>query len=153
MTLDIVIWSIFIGIVLGAFYTYYIKSILGSFVRRLLAEEAFTPQTAKKLDQMGFAKNIIIRHALRDKSPIRKIVKAAAPADGEGSSAPRFDPLAARFYIPEELRYRADIMFDAKGSSLPVAIIAVLAFFVAALISFAVIPDLVQMAKNAISSF
>lgn len=172
MTLDIVIWSMFLGIVGGAFYSFYIKSVLGAFVRRLLTDGALSPETARGLDETGFAGNIFVRRALREGGAIRKVVRTvgetAAREAGEAAEVSvlesegmkikslktaNFNPLTARFYIPEDLRYRADIMFDTKGTSLPVALIAVLAFLVAAMLSFAIIPDLVQMAKNAFSSF
>ena len=43
-------------------------------------------------------------------------------------------------------------MYQSKGNTIGIALISVLAFLIAALISFTVIPDLVSMASSAFSS-
>lgn len=64
---------------------------------------------------------------------------------GQGT---RIDFLTARFYIPEELKYRAEIRFRTKGSSWwVVALTAVLSVVVAALLC-RLLPNVVAFADN-----
>lgn len=70
------------------------------------------------------------------------------PVSKSEEQGSRIDFLTARFYVPEELRYRAEIRFRTKGSSWwLVALTAVLSVVVAALLcSF--LPDIVAFADN-----
>ena len=64
---------------------------------------------------------------------------------GQGT---RIDFLTARFYVPEELKYRAEIRFRTKGSSWwTVALTALLSVVVAALLC-RLLPDAVAFADN-----
>ena len=159
MTLEIVIWSLFIGIVIGVFGSFYVKQILGAFVRKLLEVDASSPLTAKTLSDTGFEKNYFVINALKSTSSLRKLIRCAdedASDNDESklSAKQRKEKLmSTRWYIPHELCDRAEFMYSSKGNSLGVALIAIAAFLIAALISFTVVPDLVQMATNAFSSF
>jgi len=163
MTLEIVIWSLFIGIVIGVFGSFYVKQILGAFVRKLLSENANSPQNAKSLEETGFGGNPFVINALDGTGSLRRLIRCADEADDadddtDGGKAKskkqkRAELLAKRWYIPTELCDRAEILYDNKGNTIGVALIAIAAFLIAALISFTVIPDLVQMASNAFSSF
>ena len=63
----------------------------------------------------------------------------------------KIDFTTARFYIPEALRYRAEIRFDPKGSGWRSAIlISIFAVVVAAVLCFFV-PELIQFADNIIT--
>jgi len=155
MTLEIVIWSLFIGIVIGIFGSFYVKQVLGSFVRKLLEVDASSPDDAKTLAEIGFAKNYFVINALRPESSLRKLIMCT-PDDGDesgmNSKQRRKAALEARWYIPAELCPRAENMYQSKGNTIGIALISVLAFLIAALISFTVIPDLVSMASSAFSS-
>ena len=63
-------------------------------------------------------------------------------------TAEKIDFLTARFYVPEDLRIRAETRFDSKGSSWKWAIlISAIAVIVAAVLCI-LVPDLVQFADN-----
>lgn len=63
------------------------------------------------------------------------------------------DFTTAHFYIPEDLRYRAEIRFDAKGSGwLPVIAVVLLTVLASAAICW-FLPDVVAFADNLISIF
>lgn len=60
----------------------------------------------------------------------------------------KIDFLTARFYIPEDLKYRAEIRFRVKGSSWwMVALVSVLGIVIAALLC-QLLPDVVAFADN-----
>lgn len=84
-------------------------------------------------------------------------VKVEAEAEQENETASdadkrptdtKIDFLTARFYIPEELKYRAEIRFRVKGSSWwMVALVSVLGIVIAALLC-QLLPDVVAFADN-----
>jgi hypothetical protein len=63
----------------------------------------------------------------------------------------RLDYTVARFYIPEDLKYRAELRFESKGSGwLPILLTAILSVVGAALIC-RFLPDFIQLLDNLIS--
>lgn len=63
----------------------------------------------------------------------------------------RVDFTVARFYIPEDLKYRAEIRFESRGSGwIPVLLTVILSVVVAALIC-RFLPDFIQLLDNLIS--
>ena len=137
ITMEIVIWSLFIGIVIGVGAILYSKRVLGTLVRALLKIEANSPDSAKTFNELGFKHTFLYKFSLRKKSTFRKIVYVT---DDQ------------KFYIPSEKVYRADSLYSAKDASLLIGLLAVLAFFIMVLICFLIIPDLVQMAANFVGS-
>ncbi len=154
MTLEIVIWSLFIGIVIGILVTLYIKYVPGRFVRRLLELDAFSPESAKTLKEAGCDRSLFLLGSLRAKGSLRRVVSCCGPAEGESGKTRKLGQLKnAGWYISSEMRARAESLYGSKGNLLLISLLAVLGFFIAALLSFTVIPDLVTMASNAFGSF
>ncbi|MCR5264889.1 MAG: hypothetical protein K6D94_13510 [Clostridiales bacterium] len=155
-TLYIVIWSLFIGVIIGVGMGIYQKGILGSFVRHLLEKRATSPDTALTMDESGLTKNVlvraIIRRSIRGESSYGRIVSPApvdltAPADSGVKP-----PITAdtRFYIPPEMNDRAVTSFANSGNIIVWALLSVAAFLVVALLSFYIVPALTDMLKNII---
>jgi len=156
MTLEIVIWSLFIGIVIGVFGSFFVKQVLGAFVRKLIEVGADSPQSAKSLSELGFDKNFFVLNSLKETSTMRKLISCTDEDDvPENITAKKQRELnlSRKWYIPRELFDRAELMYSSRGNTIGVALISILAFMIAALLSFMIIPDLVQMASNAFSSF
>lgn len=165
------VYAIAIGVILAAAMSVYTRSVLGGFVRKLIKEGANSPENAKKLSQLGFFRSAAVRRELARGVTLRKVVRCceeeaflaeAKKADieqereeGEAEKRGRYekpgfrpDFLTARYYIPEELRYRAEIRFEQKGSGWGMLIgTAVIALVVAALIGF-FLPDIFQLMDN-----
>ncbi len=162
-----IVYAIAIGVILGAAIAVYTRSVLGGFVRALLKEGATSPENAKKLSQLGFFRNAAIRRELSRGVTLRKVVfcceeeafLATRVANSQEESAGgagkrreekpfRPDFLTARYYIPEELRYRAEIRFEKKGSGWGLFFGAVaIAIVLAAVLGF-FLPDVVQLMDN-----
>ena len=67
------------------------------------------------------------------------------------SGGERLDYTVARFYIPEDLKYRAELRFESRGSGwITVLLTAVLSIIGAALVCW-LLPDFVQLLDNVIS--
>ena len=163
-TAKTVVYAIAIGIIVAAAMAVYTRSVLGGFVRKLIKEGANSPETAKKLSEVGFFRSAAIRRELARGVTLRKVVRCPeedaflATTDktekkkGKQGKPESFRPdfLTARYYIPEELKYRAEIRFEKKGSDWGMfAIVMVMAVVIAALIGF-FLPDLFQLMDNII---
>lgn len=161
ITLDIIVWSLFVGVVLALLVIFLTKRVTGAYVRRLLDAKAHTPETALTMRQLGVKSNILIRLQLREKGTLRKVVIAnpvtasvqapavdGAPVKKSAAKKRSADLADTPFFIPENKIDRAARLFDATSASLFNILLAVLALIVVAVISFTVIPDLIDMFKD-----
>lgn len=159
-----------IGIVVASIMTAYLRNGLGGFVRKLIAEEVNSPENAKTLTELGYFRSSMIRRELVRGSSLRMVVRcreteACEDAEREGQEIPenakkthtgvekatKIDFCTAHFYIPEDLRYRAELRFDKKGSGWgPVILTSIAVIFVAAALCW-FLPDVLQFADNLIS--
>lgn len=153
-TLFIVIWSLFIGVVIGVGMGIYQKGILGSFVRHLLDKRATSPDTAVTMDESGLTKNRLIRalitRSIRGESSYGRIV-TPAQADLSAPLKEGEKPVitsGTRFYIPAEMNDRAVTSFSNSGNIIVWALLSIAAFLVVALLSFYIVPALTDMLKN-----
>ena len=125
-----------------AFYTYYHKSVLGKFVRALLASGAFNPESAKTFAELDIAPTAAYEHALLGGSLSRIVtVLGERPHPRRrGSALPNPEDLAVlRFYIPAEKEAKArGIYSDDQSIVAPVVVTAtalVLAVLVCVLVA------------------
>ena len=164
-------WAIIalcVGMVLAAILAVYEKKGLGEFVRKLISEECYTPESAKTLYELGFRKNAAVRGALRGGSLSKVVIctqkkayedqieqaKANYEANATADS-PKFKSVSYRidfekdtFYIPKDASYAADVRYDKKGSGVvAVLVVAGLSLVVAAFIIF-ILPDMLRMLDN-----
>ena len=146
-TLNIVIWSIYIGFIIGIIITVYNRFVLGALIRRLIEKGACSESAAITVSDTGCA-NPFVRFALRKSGTLRRIVYMV----GDTAESRSQDSVAtAKFYIPDENIHRAEVIYGNSGTSLVSILLSVLAFFVVVLLSFFVIPNLIQMLTNFIS--
>lgn len=165
------ILAIIVGVILATGMAVYTRSVLGGFVRALLKSGANSTENAKKLSELGYFRSAAIRYELSRGVTLRKVIRCtqedaflaeeaakAEVAEGEGKSqnpytTKRFRPdfLTAQYYIPEDLRIRAELRFEKKGSGWGLfVLIAVVVVIVAALLG-RFLPDIFQFADNLIS--
>lgn len=154
-TLYIVIWSLFIGVVIGVGMGIYQKGVLGSLVRKLLEKRATSPDTALTMDEAGLTKNGLvrwmIRRAIKGESSYGRIVSPApadltAPMPTDGAKLPVMAD--TRFYIPPEMNDRAVTSFSNSGNIIVWGLLSVAAFLAVALLSFYIVPALTDMFRN-----
>ena len=160
------------GFIAAILMTAYTRVHLGGFVRKLIKAECTSPESAKTLYELGFFRSVSIRSALKRGSVLRMAVRYCTPEDRaaaraaispeEGESAPtptarqlseKIDFLKDGFYIPEELRIRAEIRFESRGSGWLPVLGAVAAIAVVAAVFCWFLPDVVQFADNLITVF
>lgn len=104
--LSLLVIGLCIGISLAALITFYQRNIPGGFVRALLRAEALSPEKAKTLAELGYEKNRLVGFELRHGTVMKKTVQQT----GKGNDT------AVRYYIPEELKYRAETRYQKKGN-------------------------------------
>ncbi len=158
-----VIWIVFFGVCFASLYAYYQKNIVGDIVRALLKLDATGEDTAKTLDEIGYGdgiRNTFASYVLRHGAPLRKTVYAVfddtpeKKKDADELFAKKKDlGFAQKYYIPEEKKYVADVRYDAEGSSAKTLLLSVAAFFAAALIIIALLPDIQSMINGFKDSF
>ena len=154
-TLAQLLFGLAIGAIIACIINYVYKQKLGIFIRKLLKNEAFSPENAYTLEELGLKKKRLLRRSLSSiHSPIRKLVActgapdllAEARADTdrykiqpkEGGFFKRFmnyispekrervDFKKAAWYIPEEKKYRAEVRFEKGESGVKLAVYIIL---------------------------
>lgn len=101
----IVIWGICIGIFIAYLIALYKHTVAGAPVRALLHAEAFSPETAKTLSELGFTQHHMIQFELRHDLQLQKLLKTKTDENGE-----------LRYFIPEELKYCAELRYEKKAN-------------------------------------
>lgn len=75
LSLQTLLFGLFVGVNLAALLAIFNKRVLGDFVRKLLSEECSSPESAKTLRELGFIKNTAVRGSLRSGVTLRRIVR------------------------------------------------------------------------------
>ena len=138
-----------IGTILASAAACYTKAVHGKFVRELLKRECFTPETAISLRTCGFFCNPSIRRDLTRGGALAKIVRCTEPIDAD--QAPDF--LNAKFYIPEDDKYRAEFRYTNKGSTVPYLILTAAVCIAGAVLILKGLPTLLGFADWILSAF
>ena len=147
-TLNIIVWSLFIGFLIAIAISVYNKLVLGSLISALVREKVFTEDSARSAKELGCSTTKLVRFALRKNSTFRRVVRMKGDTEAERCEE-SFEN--ARFYLPEENIRRAENFYGKSGLTVGNVVLSVAAIFVLAIIAFIVIPDLLQMLSNFIS--
>ena len=134
MELNIVVWSLGIGICLCNFYIYYNKVILGKFIRYLAEHNAFDAQSAQTLENSGFSGNPLLVGALKRGSAA--LYGVVAVTDDKA------------YYIPAEKKKKAQKMFASHGTSLVLAIASSVVILAASYAVTLVLPWVISVIQN-----
>lgn len=135
-----IVIGLLIGVIIASFAVVIDKRVLGAFVCKLIEQECFSPEQAKRLCDLGFDEKYVIRNGVRRGTNLRSVVRCREEDEhneqiarqrelyeqrrAEDPSLPRFVEVsyqvnsdADHFYIPEEKRYSADMRFDKRGTT------------------------------------
>lgn len=173
---ETIIFALAVAVILVSFMNYYTRVYLGRVVRKLVKEEAHSPETAKTLMELGFFRSSLVRRELSKGINLRKLVRcveedayaleqAEAKASDEAEKTQkthhvsaksasvrpyRMDFLTARFYIPQELRHRASLRYERKGSGILSLVLVILGAIVFSALACRLLPELLQLVSNLI---
>lgn len=127
-----------IGIMLASLYAAYQRGVVGKPVRALLRAEALSPETAKTLAELSLERNPFVVFEIERNRVLKGLIKTVHT---EGEEAPRY-------YIPEELKYRADVRFEAKGNGIFALLLAAVVAAGLALALIALLPTFLTIIDN-----
>ena len=157
-----------IGIIIASAMSVHTKRGLGGFVRKLISEECHSPESAKTLLELGYFQSFSVRRELKKGVSLGKLIICKEQEDLQKNSfnsetneqkeekssfAESFeiDFSTCHFYIPEDLRYRAEIRFEKKGSTWKSFLITLILTVISASILCLFLPDLFRFADNLIT--
>ncbi|MBQ3063446.1 MAG: hypothetical protein IJC99_01405 [Clostridia bacterium] len=161
--LQIIIWGLCIGAVLASLLMLYHQNVPGKLVRALLRAAAHDTDTAKTLDELGLSGRPLIARELRRGALLQKFIRNAVQEAGKTDTATARENsdstaqnapceasapttgVPARYYIPEELKYRAAVRYDKKGNGLVSLLITVVLSLVMAVLLLKLIPLALSM--------
>ena len=151
-----IVFGIFLGVFLAAFYTLYIRSLLGGIVRRIIGEGQFGAENAKTLAELGFEKNVFVRHALKNPYSLRRVLRSReldAHREAKTGREFRYDPKNEHFYLLEDDKSTAEMRFGKHATSPVTLLFVLLGIAICEVIVFAFLPELVTFFDNVLSQF
>ncbi len=153
-----IVYAMAAGIAVAALLAVYYRCLLGRFIRYLLAQKIFTPQDAVPFADTPMGRNIFIKGALSSGGAYSNVLyytdgvecKSVRPS---GKRPDKATLQKRKYYIPDELKYRAEYMFRKKGNDLFMLIFTVIGVVALAVFCIFVIPELMTMLDNYINEF
>lgn len=171
VSFQMIVVAFFIGINIAAIMAVFDKRVLGEFARKLICEEALTPEKAMTLSELGFYKNTAVRSNLRSGSTLKRVVRCVEEEqynatldkkrqEFEASGGKNFraapfkiDFETAHFYLPEDMKYTAEIKFNKKGTNWLTVLGVFVGSFALMIAAFWLFPDILQLIDNFLSMF
>ena len=176
LSVRLIIIGLFLGLAAACFVSVFIKQVLGRAVRAILEKQAFSPETAVTLEELGIEKNDLLCYAVSKSSAVRRVVRCVEEDEhraaldearakyeerrAAGEKLPPFketaysiNPYADRFYIPDELKYSAEIKFDKKGNSWIGAIICAVILLILMIAMLVGLPYLLSLLDSVAGMF
>ena len=74
--MQLITWSLFIGVVIATIAGYFIKSKFGTFIRKLLENEIDSPEKAVTLEELKLNKSFFIKSGLRSHANYKNMLVA-----------------------------------------------------------------------------
>lgn len=174
-SLEIVVWGLFIGFVIASLMAVYNKGLIGGFIKALLSNECTSEESAKTISELGYGTDYFVKNALRTNTVMRRFVvrvdyvlprfesEAAGTDEPAAEKQPKvertrggheiIDFETARFYIPEELKYRAEVRYARRGTNVVSLIVTIIILAVAAFGVLYLVPEMLQLLDNFIGTF
>lgn len=164
ISLRLVLWGLYVGILGAIAISFFRKVYLGALVRKLISAEALSESSALTLAEAGFKESVFFRHALKDGGALRRYVSTCGEGIsvcqiskgkqrlrsffGQDEPPKSYDFSKIKLYIPEELKYRADVVYEKQGFT-PVTFVVFAAVLTAVTVGVSVaIPELLTMLDN-----
>ena len=164
-SLELLLWSVYAGIVLGVGSSLLYRVYTHSFVNAVIQSGALDEDHAVTLDNLNFRGKWYIKRQLNsgnslsrmfvftnaDTFPKKKCSKLARFWREKflGDEIPTVIPFeTAKFYLPEERRITAELRFTEEKAPLRTFIIAAAVLGVAIAAAIVAVPELLQMLDN-----
>ena len=152
-----IIPALILGIIIAAVATVFCRRGVCRFVKTLVEKVALSPEAGVTLFDTGAFRSTVIRRKLCRDAFLRKVVLCREEQEflskNGSDKSYQIDFTKDHFYIPEDLRARAEVRFEKKGSSWGMVVLASVLTVVGAGLLCWLLPDIVQLADNIISVF
>ena len=161
----ILVLGIYIGVLVASVSMFYNKRVPGGFVRKLDSEKAYSPESAKTLDELGFLKNPFIRASLKSGYSLRRVISYVPVKRSEDDSRKggnlieaayareKLDLKEDKFYLPEEKRDLTIQRFRTKGSGILSVILVAVLGIIAVVLIFKIAPVIVNLLEAVAAGF
>ena len=152
-----IIPALIIGVIIAAVATVYCRRGVGRFIKTLVEKNALSPEAGVTLFETGAFRSTVIRRKLCRDAFLRKVVLCREEQNflsekGKEKSY-QIDFTKDHFYIPADLKDRAELRFNQKGSTwLTVVLTAVFTPIIVGLIC-RFMPNILQFADSIITFF
>ncbi len=117
-----ILWCIFVAVLLCGAYLIYRRQTVGKALRFLTENGCFSEETAKTVKELG----------LKNPSSLTADARLVKAVDGEEK----------RYYIPEELKKKAEYMQKAGKAKWWQALLLILAMYLVLVVLYHLLPDL-----------
>lgn len=169
--------GIFLGLALAGFGAVINKHINGSFVSLLIERGCLSPENAMSLPELDCADKLFVRYGVQRGVNLRRVVrcreedvynaetaKKAEEYEEMRKQNPKLpknftpkpfkvDPDVHHFYIPEEMKYTAEIKFSQKGNSIWGALIYAVVILIALVVLIVFLPNILNLLDELIGTF
>lgn len=170
-SIRLLVLGLFLGGIIACVAAAYHKQVLGGIARRLIEKGCLSPESAMSAEELGYVKSPLAKNALVRSVSLRRVVRCVEEDDfyekqrsdkaayeekrAENKKLPRYkeleyigDAKTDRYYIPEELRIRAEIKFEKKGSGWISAVLSVIFMLILFFAVLLILPFVLQFLDN-----
>lgn len=137
-SLEILLWSIYAGIIIGVLTAILYRVYTGSFIKSVVDAGALDEDSAVTLDSLKFKGRWYIRRLLKPEGTLGRILVCTG---GEAGEEPRY-------YLPEEKRVGAELRFTTEKSPVRTFILAAVIMLAVILAAIKFLPELLLMLDN-----
>lgn len=116
--MQLIVWSMFTGVVIATLAGYLIKSKFGAFIRKLLENGIDSPEKAITLEELGLQKKFFIKFGLRSHTNYKNML-VAITEDGKfyaNNTYTAFPPAFKEFTVVKRKRSR-DLIKESKSEN------------------------------------
>ena len=154
--------GLFLGVLVAAASAIHNKRVLGDALRHIIRSGASTPETAKTLSELGYAKNTFVRSGLKYGTALRKYVRCVEDDERFASLVPdekgyypkiKTDLGTAHFYVPEEKRIAAELRYEKAGTGWLQFFAILIGGTVLLVLLIKIFPDLMMFVDNFVGGF
>lgn len=168
--------GIFLGLALAGIIAVFNKQVYGAFVDLLIREGCLSPDSAKTLPELNFADKLAVRYGVCLGVNLRRVVRCREEEEYNAESEKKavdyaemrkenpklpkkFTPKPFRvipdvhhFYIPEDMKYMAEVKFDRKGNSWLSAVLSVALILILLVVLIVFLPNILNLIDEFIGS-
>lgn len=135
-TATVLIWGFCVMAILVSLYAYYVQKVPGRVARTLLLAEAKDAESAKTAAELGIAPRTLAMLELTRGATLHGIVRETEEDE-------------PRYFIPEDLRYRAEVRYNKKGNGLRGLLLSILLSVVLAVLLVNLLPLVLALIDGA----